>query len=82
MKKEKLVTITMSEKESPKFSICKGHVKAKDFDLAFKREGWAGATVKQAELKYEYWTCGPYRNQWTRANRKNPRAKPVTVLEW
>ncbi len=55
MKKTKRKTMTFEGPGGPMTVICPGHVGKKEFNDAFKNEGWSErGTYTQKEMTYEY----------------------------
>lgn len=87
--KTKLKTITLcAGDDNPTSVVCPGHVRQKEFNDAFKNEGWSKrGSYKQIDLEYIYMVKKP-------AKRKNhkfrlvisepgkPGAKPYTHTPW
>jgi hypothetical protein len=85
---KKLKTITLCQDDNPSWVLCPGHVTQKQFNDAFKNEGWSErGSYKQKDLKYEYWVAGPARRKSDKFYMKQslpgkPGAKPYTVTPW
>jgi hypothetical protein len=83
-----LRTKTLSEDDNPVFVVCLGHVNEKQFNDAFKAEGWSergnySFDDEYNPLKHEYWIVGDVPGDyWERASKDDPRAEPVTVANW
>jgi len=78
-----LETITLGgrhEDDDPTYTICPGHVDAKTFKKAWKKEGWSPSDTDQNELSYEYWIEG--KKGWKRSAPGVKGAVPVTVRGW
>lgn len=84
MKKQnkKLKTITLVDgSENPIVSIVRGHVTAREFNRAFRAEGWGPSDGwPTSELKRQYWIKLKY--GWKKAKQHYKRAVPVTVGSW
>lgn len=82
-------TITLCDSSgSPGTVVCPGHVCAKEFNDAFKAEGWSErGGYKQGDLRFEYMVKGPARSKQQLFSMKislpgKPGAKPYTVTSW
>lgn len=81
-------TITLEDNCGPCIVLCPGHVSQKDFNNAFKGEGWSErGGYKQADLRYEYWIKRPTKRKDCNFNMKKsipgkPGAKPYTATSW
>lgn len=84
----KLKTITLENSGGPSTVLCPGHVTQKQFNSAFKNEGWSQrGDYKQKDLRYEYWVKGPPRGKGYLFSMKPSLpgklgAKPYTVTPW
>lgn len=73
-------TITIGDDDSPCYSLCPGHVTAKEFNKAHKAEGWDADPVSQDDLRFEYWIKG--KKSYRRSVPEKKGAKPYTVMSW
>lgn len=82
MSEPKLSTITITEDDTPTFSILRGHHLTEIFNQAFENEGWKELPLWEDEdVTHEYWVEeGP--NSWKCSNKYDPKAVPVTVAAW
>lgn len=74
-------TISLGDGSNVDVSICRGHVDAATFSLAFAAEGWSPSEHTEKDIKREYWIENGD-GSWTRSEKGNPKAKPVTVSYW
>lgn len=84
MSAEMLKTITLGprgDEDNPMWSICKGHVDAKTFNTAHAAEGWSADDIDEDDISHEWWELLED-GGWQSSTKDNPRAEPVTVLEW
>jgi hypothetical protein len=80
--KKKLKTITLSDScHNPTWSLCPGHVTSREFNAAFKAEGWkGGGRIPKSELKYQWWRPG--KRSWKIVKEGAKGAKPFTGSSW
>lgn len=76
----KIKTVTIGHEGNPFVTLCKGHVNARQFNAAFKAEGWCSDWVKKSDILHEYWV--PLKNGWKKSTISNKKAKAVTVNYW
>ncbi len=77
-----LITYSLGNRidDSVDVSICRGHVAPEIFSEAFAREGWSPSEHREEDLKHEYWIEN--KKGWTKSDKNNPKAEPVTVSYW
>lgn len=74
-------TLTLFQQDTPTVSICKGHVGSRDFNRAFKAEGWTGGSwIARSELRHEWWI--KLKHTWKKSEVGKKGATPVTVNDW
>ena len=79
--KKKLKTITICVQGDLRVVLCPGHVKQKDFNDAFKNEGWSyRGNYEQKDLKYVYVVLT--KTTWKVKYPGFPKAKPFTLTPW
>lgn len=76
----KKTTTLWYDRDNPSVSILPGHVTTRDFNKAYKAEGWNGDWVHKDNLSFEYWR--PLTKTWKRSTKEDKKAKPVTVMGW
>lgn len=82
MPKKKLQTTTLGPESGPIYSVLEGHVSLKDFNKAFKAEGWDNGGWNSDLVEKEYWRKSPKGRRWTRSTKDDKKAIPVTVGYW
>lgn len=86
---KKLKTITLCDGgDQPIVSLCPGHVSGREFDRAFKAEGWSGDSVGN-QIEHGWWlkrSDGQFERvtSETKLDRKNKNctARPFTASYW
>lgn len=78
--RNKLITQSLGHGDNVDITICKGHVDAATFSIAFAAEGWSPAVHTEADLSQEYWI--EENSTWRKSDKENAEAQPVTVSRW
>lgn len=81
-KKKPLTAMTLCAKRGgePAVTLVMGHVKPRTFELAMRREGWDKGDLPTG-LRHEYW-WEDSKKMWAKTTKKDPKAVPVTVMDW
>lgn len=74
-------TITLGTADNPVVSILRGHVTAKEFNKAFRAEGWKGGDwIHKEDLRFEY--RKKLKTRWKLVEKGTKGAVPVTASYW
>ncbi len=80
MQKEKTLTLSHGIDDDPSVSFMYGHRTAKDFNAAFKRDGWNGDPIRKDSLSFDYYAYK--RGKYIVAKAEQNGSFPVTVMYW
>jgi len=68
------------DRDNPSVSIMPGHVTVKEFNKAYRAEGWHGDDMVRSDIHKEYWR--PLKKTWKRSDETDKKAKPVSAMYW
>jgi len=72
--------INIEKDDSIEHSLVEGHLSDREFNKIVKK-AFAGDTISSDRITHEYWVKDQD-GAWSSSNRNNPKAVPVTVMDW